>query len=319
MTTENRAEIRAENNSDQARGQLIFNTDTDVLEYWDGENWVSIVSSESILEYVISHLSTDLGDTIMKYIIQNFTTELGDTIISHIINHFTDELGDVILNHITNNVTQKLTDSIMANVSIGSVDETVLVTGSGTSTIDLSVNIEGIATKLVENDFVDSIMKDVKIEVRNGLLISRPKPSEITISLPAGTVNGQHLVWDGTNWAAAAAPPVAKQLKISVNEGEFSTENLIFYGKATGVTSSMRVVGIEPVFSSIDFRRRYLRVDATYQVQEDENIVEWTVSIDNRNFSSAKVRLESVIISYISDEQTSLIGGTQGSIEIVGF
>jgi hypothetical protein len=534
MTAEQRDRIPVAGSPQQARGQLIFNIDIDALEYWDGSEWVSIIDQESILTYIIDNFSDELGDKIIEYITNNFTIELGDVILEHITNHFTDELGDKIIEYITNNVTQELTDNIMANVAIASEDNTVTVVGSGTSDIDLSVNVEKIAEQLVQNqdfiqnlanyliqnttfiqnlenallnsttfieqlitkfissqsfltqlatneffidqlisnkefitqlvtneffveqlisnkdfitqlvtneffidqlvnnnefidmlisnnyfieelitnlttnnkfieelisneyfidelfkseyfiqelitnlttnnefieelisnnffieelfnseyfienlitnitenidiitniieaiavnitdEFVESIMAKVSIDVKNGLLVEGSGTSKITISLPKGQEDGQLLVWSEseTAWIPATPPAQVRQLAITFEEedGKFSTENLIFYGKTDKAAESLKVVSIEPVFENITHRRHFLRVDASYQVNSD-NSVDWTVSIENRNISPANEnKLLKVIISYITEDTEELGEGTHGSIEIIGF
>jgi len=198
MTTEERANIGAESNELNARGQLIFNKDTGKLQYWDGEKWVqsdetnvdvtsqdgsvdividgstfdlsvngenvansisnyisNTILGDSILNYITNNLDNptyNLGDEIQNYISNYFSTELGNTITNYITNNFPPELGDVILNYITNNVTEEFVNNIMSKVNIASADNTVIVTGSGTSDIDLSVNIDEIGNQLVKNE-----------------------------------------------------------------------------------------------------------------------------------------------------------------------
>jgi hypothetical protein len=291
MTTIDRAEIGAEANSDQARGQLIFNTDSNALQYWDGTVWVSLISPDSIFKHIVNNFSDELGDTIISHIINNFSKELGDTIISHIINNFSKELGDTIISHIAKNFTDELGDTILNYI-----------------------------THNVTQDLTDSIMAKVTIDGKYGIKVEGSGTSNIEISLPKGESDGQLLVWKGEEWVQEDLTTRVKQLSITITDGKFTTENLIFYGKTSGITGSLRVVSIEPVFSNIINRRQFLRVDASYQVDSVDNAVEWTVSIENRNFSPGNENeLQRVIISYISSDPAGLAEGTRGSLQLAGY
>jgi len=327
MTTDERTKIGAEALPQHARGQLIFNTDTEMLEYWSGEAWVAINEHDSVLQ------------------------------------------------HIINNVTQEFTDSIMAKVRLLSADSSVTITGSGTSAIDLSVNIAKIVQELIDNstfvenmitniagdttfvnllmnnayfiqevitnltenkefitnivdsiathvtqELVDSIMTNVSITGERGLVVTGSGTSKISITLPEGQNKGQILTWDTAAkvWTAAAPAQTVRQLTIPVENGDFTTESLVFYGVTSASVNPLKVVNIEPVFSDNQQRRIFLSVDAS--VIEQNNAAEWTVSVENRNFSpDNQFVLTSVIISYISADVQNLNVGTQDFIQIMGF
>ena len=109
-----------------------------------------------------------------------------------------------------------------------------------------------------------------------------------------------------------------KQVTIPVQNGTFDTKNLIFYGKTTTATGTLKVISIEPIFSDLTMRRNFLKVDADVQVTS--NAADWTVHIENRNISSAiQCTLQSVIISYICDDVAALADNTQGYTEIIGY
>jgi len=315
MNTEERSKIGAEAHKQHARGQMIFNTDTETLEYWSGERWVEVNASDSVLQYII------------------------------------------------NNVTQELTDSIMARVNIKSADNSVTITGSGTSTIDLSVNIDEIVQDLIDNstfvqnmiiniagdttfvdllinnnyfieelitnitkneqfvtNILDSVMANVSVVGERGLIVTRNGTRNITVSLPEGQAEGQILTWDNTLevWKVTAPAPIVRQLTVDVLNGEFTTENLIFHGKTSASTNTLQILGVEPIFADAQLRRMFLKVSAT--VENVGNAAEWTVSVENRNFSPDNTFvLSSVIISYITADVAPLTGGDQELIQIAGF
>jgi hypothetical protein len=115
-------------------GMYVYNTETTGnvkpgVYYNDGTKWIAPGGSGSL---DLSDLTPDDYNKIQILIARNFNSELGDTIISYI----------------NNNVTQELTDNIMKNVNVASEDNTVTVTGSGTSDIDLSVDVKTVANSL---------------------------------------------------------------------------------------------------------------------------------------------------------------------------
>ncbi|MCL2682998.1 MAG: hypothetical protein FWE63_05900 [Bacteroidales bacterium] len=332
LTTLERDQIGTEVDSEAARGKMIFNTDSLVLQYWNGAEWISVKDEQAILEYITNNINnTNLGDSILNFITNNFVvtvdgieivsgdntvTVIGgntnepdlrvnigviidslinnstfienlvtnqtfiDSLISNLTNNetFIEELTlneyfitnlienlfidqtfmdsivnnlflhedyistlienlfinqtfmDSIVNNlflhedyistlienlfidqtfmdsIVNNlflheefvtsitqvlalnITQDLTDSIMANVSITSIDNTVNVTGSGTSNIDLSVNATVIADSIA-NNFSATVLRD---SIRNLIVTNLPPGIEIksgdnTVTVIGGT------------------------------------------------------------------------------------------------------------------------------------
>ncbi|MDR0437891.1 MAG: hypothetical protein LBH22_06265, partial [Bacteroidales bacterium] len=72
------------------------------------------------------------------------------------------DVGETILNYLINNLTQEFVDSIMANVNIASADNTVNVVGSGTSSIDLAVNMATIIDSLISNEtFINNLVSNL--------------------------------------------------------------------------------------------------------------------------------------------------------------
>ena len=182
---------------------------------------------------------------------------------------------------------------------------------------------DSVLQYILENfpqQIVDTVMANVSVIGERGLVVTRSGAREIKASLPEGQRDGQILTWDNELevWRAMAPAQTVRQLTIPVLNGTFTTENLIFHGKTSASTSPLQVLGIEPIFEDAQLRRMFLRVDAT--VENSSNTAEWTVSIENRNFSPDNTFvLTDVVISYISADDANLIGGAQSLIQIAGF
>jgi hypothetical protein len=211
VTDGNSANIKLEANVASIADSLVENS-TFVTQLGDT---IAVYFSETVL-----------GDTIIRYISNNLNTSvinLGDSIAQYITKNFENTtLGDTIINYISNNVTQKLTDSIMSNTSITSDDNTVTITGSGTSNVDLSVNTTTLGKTLVNNKtFVTNLGDSIayyfpQIALRDTVLQYISSVSSGVVSLTGsgggvevtgsagnpnvklinGTTNGQILKWN---------------------------------------------------------------------------------------------------------------------------
>jgi hypothetical protein len=165
LSTVERGNIGAESNPQNARGQLIFNTDTGTLQYWDGTKWVDTdetdlnitsddgtvriikngsdfdlsVDMQTVADNLTNYITnTMLGDKILNHIIENLdnpTYNLGDEIQNYISNHFSTELGETILNYITNNFPEELNQQILNYITNNVTEELV-------NNIMAKVNIE---------------------------------------------------------------------------------------------------------------------------------------------------------------------------------
>jgi hypothetical protein len=300
-------------------GSNVNNFITEIVNQISQETYITRLGDS--LAYYISN--TTLGDTVLNYIANHFSNKLGDTILNYITNHFPTELGDTILKYITNHVTQELTNNIMAKVNIASANNTVTVKGNGTSNIDLSVNIPTISDSLVSNNtFVTNlgttlVNNETYVTNLGNKLVSNPTYiTNLGDSLAyhiSNTTLGDTILNFITNKA-----PVVKQATIAVVNGEFDTKNLIFRGTTSVATNALKVVAIEPVFSNLEMCNDYLTVAASVQVVG--NAAKWRINIENRNISTAKkCTLQSVIISYICDDETLLSSDTQGITERMGY
>jgi hypothetical protein len=325
MTTEERSKIgvEIETNKTHARGQLIFNTNENKLQYWNGVTWVTLEESEDAVEVtstdgtvrvtkvgskfdlsvnvkqiadsLANHITnTILGDSILKYItnnINNTTIKLGDSILNYITNNLPPKFGDTILNYITNNFPPALGDTILNYI-----------------------------TNNVSQELTDSIMSKVEVKGKDGIEIEGSGTSTITVKLPEAQKDEQILTWDQTNsvWKPADQKPVVKQVTINVENGSFDTKNLTFYGTTSKATGTLSVVAIEPVFENTTMRRNFLSVDATVEVVD--NAAEWTVNIEKLKWMPSNTNtLKSVVISYICEDKAALTNNSQGIIEMVGY
>ena len=263
-----------------------------------GDEIINVLYDDTHLKQLIDSLAAlinkggDVSDLIQQIVNQitqeQYITQFGDNLALY----FSEtKLGDTILNYITNNLPTEIGEAILEYI-----------------------------TNNVTQKLTDSIMSKVEVTGKYGIEIEGSGTSNITVKLPEGEKEGQVLSWDNTAsvWKAADQTPSVKQVTIPVQNGTFDTKNLIFHGITSTATSALKVVAIEPVFSNLAMRRNFLNVEATVQVVG--NAADWTVSIENRNISSAnKCTLESVVISYICDDATALTNNTQDITEISGY
>ncbi|MCL2413630.1 MAG: hypothetical protein FWC94_00030 [Bacteroidales bacterium] len=423
MSSQQRANIGAEANPQQARGQMIFNTDSGALQHWSGIEWVTLSDHESILDHIVNNITQEFIDSIMAGVTiassdetikivrvgashidlsVNITTiadslihnawfvesliktlfennNFIDSLVNNLVNNTTfitdlvnneffiselvtnNQFIDSIVNNLVNNeyfienlvMNQQFIDSIVNNLVNNETFITELVnneyfienlvtnnqfidsivnnlTTNQTfidSLINNIVNDQIFLTEIVNNlsmniteDFVDSIMAKVSITGSRGVVVTGSGTSNITVMLPEGQIEGEVLTWDNTLqiWRPAETASVVRQLVIPVQNGNFTTENLIFYGVTSTAINPLQVVNIEPVFSNNQMRRTFLSVDASVTVES--NAAEWSVSIENRNFiPTNQFSLTSVIISYISSDVSALTSDSQGFIQILGF
>ena len=400
MNTQQRANIGAEANPAQARGQMIFNTDSGALQYWTGTEWTVLLDHESILNHIVNNITQEFIDSILigltiespdqtirvvrvgpthielsvdittiadslvnnAWFVENLITTLFenntfiDSLINNLVNNqtFIDSMVNNFLTHnyfmdsIVNNLVNNQTfiDSMVNNFLTHSyfMDSIVNNLVNNQTFIDSMVNnflthsyfMDSIVNNLLNNntfldsiinniamnitsELVDSIMANVSIIGNRGVIVTGSGTRNIAITLPEGQREGEVLTWDNTLevWRPAETA-VIRQLVIPVQNGNFTTENLIFYGVTSTSTNPLQVVNIEPVFSNNQARRTFLRVDASVTVQS--NAAEWSVSIENRNFVPTNhFSLTSVIISYISSDVPALTSDSQGFIQILGF
>ena len=381
MNTAERTNIGAELSPQHARGQMVFNTDSVALQYWDGTKWVSLNDHKSILEYIVNNMTQELVDSIMtgvtitsadetvkvvgsgtssidlsvdittvadslinnSWFIQNLITTLFennsfiDSLVNNLVNNttFIEELIgneyfienlvvnqqfiDSIVNNLVNN--QTFIDSMVNNFLSHNYFMDSIVNNLINSNTFIDSIINKIAVNITE-EFVDSIMAKVSVTGKRGIVVTGSGTSNITVELPKGESDGQILVWNeaDSTWRPAAPAAIVRQLTIPIpiEKGTFTTENLIFYGTTSTATNPLQVVNIEPVFSDIQMRRIFLRVDASVTV--DKNAAEWSVSIDNRNFSPGnEFRLISVVVSYICSDDSALTSDLQNVMQIAGF
>ncbi|MDR0437128.1 MAG: hypothetical protein LBH22_02360 [Bacteroidales bacterium] len=261
----------------------------------------NLFAGEKFIDSLIHNLF--LSETFMDSLIHNLF--LSETFMDSLIHNLF--LSETFMDSLIHNLflSETFMDSIMHNLLINEM---------------FMDSILNYITNNVTQELTDSIMANVKIKGDNGIIVEGSGTSDITVKLPEGDREGQILVWDNTlsTWGPAE-PTVIKQATITVDNGTFDTKNLVFYGTTSTTTKPLKVISIEPVFSNVVKRREFLHTDATVQVVGG-NTAEWTVSIDNRNFSLDNTfTLVSVIISYICEDLTPLADDTQGFIEIVGY
>ena len=138
------------------------------------------------------------------------------------------------------------------------------------------------------------------------------------VSASTPTATGQVLTWNGTAWTAIKPASAVKRVTIPVANGAFTTESRVYNGILTETTAAIQVTGIQAIFQDRARRSTYLMVDAS--AEEVGNVVQWTVSILNRNIDiNNTMTLQSVIISYICDDADAPANDEQSYQELTGW
>jgi|GEM_PF-2485511 len=274
----------------------------------------NLVNNQTFIDSMVNNFLTHsyFMDSIVNNLVNNQT--FIDSMVNNFLTH--NYFMDSIVNNLVNN--QTFIDSMVNNFLTHSYFMDSIVNNLLNNNTFLDSIINNIAMNIT-SELVDSIMANVSIIGNRGVIVTGSGTRNIAITLPEGQREGEVLTWDNTLevWRPAETA-VIRQLVIPVQNGNFTTENLIFYGVTSTSTNPLQVVNIEPVFSNNQARRTFLRVDASVTVQS--NAAEWSVSIENRNFVPTNhFSLTSVIISYISSDVPALTSDSQGFIQILGF
>jgi len=278
----------------------------------------------------------------LENFIENFVlTEEFITSITNLIDLNDEHLAQV-LKHIQDNrltlVNQEFTNEVMSNVTYTSLDNSVDIETTATSTgytVDFSVNaatvMDDVIIKSEDGTVIinrsESNIIDLSVVIPPSTTVSGARGIEINqtdanyeVALPQGQKNDQIMIWNDDRWVVSDQLSRVRQITIPVENGTFSTEHLTFYGNTTSGTN-LRVVSVEPVFSnllSLAARRQFLNVSTNAQVLN--NVIEWTVEIKNANFNPATtMTLASVVISYISDSPADISPDQQSRFKWVGF
>ena len=109
---------------------------------------------------------------------------------------------------------------------------------------------------------------------------------------------------DGTKWIRNGNSEVnVKQLEITINE-TISTRSMIYHGETTTVSSNLKVLNIEPVFSDEVMALTLFSVNSLAKSNAAGTAVNWSVKVSNANFDSTKsCELQKIIISYVCDDE----------------
>ena len=172
-----------------------------------------------------------------------------------------------LVDEIAGNITQEFTNSVMANVTIASIDNTVAVTGSGTSGVDLSVKANVVADSIASN-IDQTALKDTII----------------------------NLVKENSEQK--------KTLVISLDE-VIGIQSKMFSGKTTGSSSAITIIDIVPEIAGNPLMSgAFLKINALADLNDDATVINWTLMIENNNIDSERTcTLKKVTISYICDEE----------------
>jgi len=119
---------------------------------------------------------------------------------------------------------------------------------------------------------------------------------------------------DGTKWVRNGNESEinAKQLEIAINE-TIGTRSVIYHGETSTVSSNLKVLSIEPVFSDDVMPLTLLTISTSAKPNAAGTAIKWSVKVANANIDPAKsCKLQKIIISYVCDNDltTSSLTGT---------
>ena len=109
---------------------------------------------------------------------------------------------------------------------------------------------------------------------------------------------------DGTKWIRSGGSEFnVKQLEIPINE-IISTRSMIYHGESNPVSSNLKVLSVEPVFSNEMMALTLFSVNSLAKPNEAGTAIKWSVKIANSNIDPLKSsKLQKIIISYVCDEE----------------
>ncbi|GHT59007.1 hypothetical protein FACS18945_5220 [Bacteroidia bacterium] len=200
-----------------AKGQVIYNTDNDFLEYWNGTRWVadrdSIVGNEVTDAADATLTRSGAGTALSPYKLKANTAAIGDSLLAN--NTFITNLGDTLLNnnHFVTNVIDTLKSYLEDTNTLYTAGDGLKLTGT-----EFSANYKVIADSIAANYFKsgDALYDSIAIMIGNvstGVtavnvtangLVQTGTSANVTLALPAGTTSGQVLKYNGTKWEAGA-------------------------------------------------------------------------------------------------------------------
>jgi hypothetical protein len=198
-----------------AKGQVIYNTDNDLLEYWNGTRWVadrdSIVGNEVTDAADATLTRSGAGTALSPYKLKANTAAIGDSLLAN--NNFITNLGDTVLNnnHFVTNVIDTLKSYLEDNNTLYTAGDGLKLTGTG-----FSANYKVIADSIAANyfqsgdalyDSVATMIGNVStgvttVNVTANGLVQTGTSANVTLALPAGTTSGEVLKYNGTKWEA---------------------------------------------------------------------------------------------------------------------
>ena len=121
MSNSDRSQIGAESNAQNARGQLIFNTEAAALQYWDGTKWVLVTANtDENTTYTAGYALTLNGTEFnVNMITIADSLVLNETFISNIANN--SEFISILNQVLDDNDTQYSADEVTINKSVNNV------------------------------------------------------------------------------------------------------------------------------------------------------------------------------------------------------
>ena len=167
MSSTDRENIGVSKFPQHAKGQMIFNTETNFVQYWNGDKWIQLESKEDVLKHIVNNFSTELGPEFIEYITNNINN---------------GKFGDSILQYIITNIDQAFTDSVMNNVIVTSMNNLLTITKIGSSEFRFTVNIDSIMTQLLNNEEFITNLGNELIE-NNEFITNMFKDSSFTQNL----------------------------------------------------------------------------------------------------------------------------------------
>ena len=111
---------------------------------------------------------------------------------------------------------------------------------------------------------------------------------------------------DGTKWvrsSGGSSESNIKQLEIPIGE-TISTRSMIYHGETSTVSSDLKVLNIEPIFSNEVMALTLFSVNSLAKSNTAGTAIKWSVKVANSNIDPLKSsELQKIIISYVCENE----------------
>lgn len=274
-------------------------TENDVL-IWNGNIW----TSRNINEIMSSVANTYSGST---SIILNDTIFERAALTGDVTAAANDNVTTITEGAVT---TAKLADNAVTAAKItDSAVTTSKLADSAITTAKLADNVvttSKIADSAITIDKIAAAAIDSTKIKNNSISLANLRP---------GSMAGQTMQWNGTEWVLAQTASVIKKLTVEINTTD-SVQSIFWQGFTDASSNQIEVMGIEPVISSTEgdiFINENLTISTSVKVVS--GAIFYTLKIRNENIDpSKKFTVKSINIYYTCADTLNAVEAPVGGM-----